>query len=134
MHLSSSDTKDCCIYSCLLISLKENWFQYVRWEYSTAINFPCLITLGVHTLLEDFGNWTGNIFPVVLKFSEVIEKPLIFVGPNSNEGKLIFWKDTIPDKFLFSFRLNWERRRPNCTVTRSLTSSWPMVLRRQLRR
>ena len=35
-----------CIYSCLLIPPRENWFQYVRWVYATAINFPCIITLG----------------------------------------------------------------------------------------
>ena len=26
---------------------RENWFHYVRREYATAINFPCLITLGL---------------------------------------------------------------------------------------
>ena len=34
-----------CIYSCLQIPPKENWFQYVRRVYATAINFPCIITL-----------------------------------------------------------------------------------------
>ena len=34
-----------CIYSCLQISPRENWFQYVRRVYTTAINFPCIITL-----------------------------------------------------------------------------------------
>ena len=27
---------------------RENWFQYVRREYATAINFPCLITLCIY--------------------------------------------------------------------------------------
>ena len=42
--LSSSDTKR-CIYSCLQIQHRENWFQYVRRVYATAINFPYIITL-----------------------------------------------------------------------------------------
>ena len=33
-------------YSCLQIPLRENWFQYVRRVYTTAINFPCISTLG----------------------------------------------------------------------------------------
>ena len=31
-----------CIYSCLQISPRENWFQYVRRVHKTAINFPCI--------------------------------------------------------------------------------------------
>ena len=39
--------------SCLQIPPRENWFQYVRREYATAINFPCLITLlGVTLFLK----------------------------------------------------------------------------------
>ena len=34
-----------CIYSCLQIPPKENWFQYVRRVYTTAIKSPCIITL-----------------------------------------------------------------------------------------
>ena len=33
-----------CIYSCLQIPPRDNWFQYVRRVYTTAINFPCIIT------------------------------------------------------------------------------------------
>jgi len=33
------------LYSCLQIPPRENWFQYVRRVYATAINFPCIITL-----------------------------------------------------------------------------------------
>ena len=37
------------IYSCLQIPPRENWFQFVRREYASAINFPCIITLhGIH--------------------------------------------------------------------------------------
>ena len=36
-----------CIYSCLQIPPRENWFQYVRRVYATAINFPCITTLNV---------------------------------------------------------------------------------------
>ena len=35
----------CCIYSCLQIPPRKNWFQYVRRDYLTAINFPSIITL-----------------------------------------------------------------------------------------
>ena len=38
--------KHWCIYSCLQIPPRENWFQYVRRVYTTAINFPCISTLG----------------------------------------------------------------------------------------
>ena len=30
---------------CLQIPPRENWFQYVRRVYATAINFPCLSLL-----------------------------------------------------------------------------------------
>ena len=33
------------LYSCLQTPPRENWFQYVRREYATAIKLPCLITL-----------------------------------------------------------------------------------------
>ena len=29
-----------CIYYCLQTQLRENWFQYVRREYATAITVP----------------------------------------------------------------------------------------------
>ena len=35
--------EDWCIYSCLQIQPRENWFQYVRRVHATAINFPCII-------------------------------------------------------------------------------------------
>ena len=34
-----------CIYSCLQIPSKENWFQYVHRVYTTAFNFPCITSL-----------------------------------------------------------------------------------------
>ena len=37
--------KHWCIYSCLQIPPRENWLQYVRRVYATAINFPCISTL-----------------------------------------------------------------------------------------
>ena len=36
--------KNWCIYSCLQIPPRKNWFQYVRRVYATAIKFPCIIT------------------------------------------------------------------------------------------
>ena len=40
MLLTYSDTKQAL--SCLQIPPRENWFQYVRRLYATAINFPCI--------------------------------------------------------------------------------------------
>ena len=37
--------KHWCIYSWLQIPPRENWFQYVRRVYDTAINFPYITTL-----------------------------------------------------------------------------------------
>ena len=34
-----------CIYSCLQIPPRENWFQYVHRVYETAINFPYITAL-----------------------------------------------------------------------------------------
>ena len=36
---------------CLQIPPRENWFQYVRRVYATAINFPCIIILASGKLL-----------------------------------------------------------------------------------
>ena len=52
-----------CIYSCLQIPPRENWFQYVRRVYTTEINFPCIITL--HILQEETNSgskyyWSEN--------------------------------------------------------------------------
>ena len=48
MLLPSSDTKRTLMHLFLLhIPPRENWFQYVRRVYATAINFPCIITLGL---------------------------------------------------------------------------------------
>ena len=46
MLLFSSDTKRTLMHLFLLqIPPRENWFQYVRRVYATAINFHCIITL-----------------------------------------------------------------------------------------
>ena len=34
-----------CIYSCLQSPPREKWFQFVRRVYTTAINFPCILTM-----------------------------------------------------------------------------------------
>ena len=52
--LTSLDTKKntaWCIYSCLQIPPRENWFQYIRRVHATAINFPCIITLSTPMFL-----------------------------------------------------------------------------------
>ena len=40
-----------CISSCLHTLPRENWFQYVRREYATAINFPCISALSVFAFM-----------------------------------------------------------------------------------
>ena len=46
MLLSSSDSKRTLMYLFLFSnSARENWFQYELRVYTTAINFPCSITL-----------------------------------------------------------------------------------------
>ena len=41
--------KHWCIYSCLQIPPRENWFQCVRRVYATANNFPCITFLELVT-------------------------------------------------------------------------------------
>ena len=43
-HLLGYKTNTDWFYSCLQIRPRENWFQYVRRVYATAINFPCNLT------------------------------------------------------------------------------------------
>ena len=46
-----------CIYSWQQIPPRENWFQYVRQVYivyTTAINFPCIITLSLSKCIHRF--------------------------------------------------------------------------------
>ena len=46
MLLTSSDTKRTLMHLFLFTnSARENWFQYVRRAYATAINFPCITFL-----------------------------------------------------------------------------------------
>ena len=55
MLLTSLDTKrPLMLYSCLPISPRENWFQYVHRVYATAINFPSISTL--HQLIDKYRN------------------------------------------------------------------------------
>ena len=70
MLLSSSDTRRTLMHLLFLqISTRENWFQYVRRVYETAINFPCIITLndGIFQIFDQIikisrvSLWIGNI-------------------------------------------------------------------------
>ena len=57
--------KHWCTYSCLQIPPRENWFQYVRRVYATAINYPCISTLSkTRLVLLCFGynKWGGGRF------------------------------------------------------------------------
>ena len=50
--LTSSDTKRTLMHLFLFTILpRENWFQYVRRVYTTAINFPCIVPLLIFTIL-----------------------------------------------------------------------------------
>ena len=57
-----------CVYSCLQIAPRENWFQYVRRVYATSINFPCIstLTMGMYGICmlkqkhEECGNKYGK--------------------------------------------------------------------------
>ena len=65
-----------CIYSCLQIPPRENWFQYVRRVYTTANNFPYITALHISIYLSSMSIphlsinlpsiylsiWTGSIF------------------------------------------------------------------------
>ena len=51
--------KHWCIYSCLQIPPRENWFQYLRRVYVTAIKFPCIITLVWIVWMARF--WIGHV-------------------------------------------------------------------------
>jgi len=46
-----------CIYSCLQIPPRENWFQYIRIVIATAINFPCILTLVAIYFSVTFCDW-----------------------------------------------------------------------------
>jgi len=62
--------KQSCIYSCLQIQPRENWFPYVRRVYATAINFPCIITL--NPCIFDKAKvfiWSSDNFSPALKLS-----------------------------------------------------------------
>ena len=50
-----------CLYSCLQIPPRENWFQYLRSVYATAIKFPCIISLSA-IMSEHVKRMTNYIF------------------------------------------------------------------------
>ena len=69
-----------CIYSCLQIPPRENWFQYVRRVY--AINFSCIITLGwIYFSFTYAYDETHHFFcrdTVVLQITEIRTKSLVY--------------------------------------------------------
>ena len=70
-----------CIYSCLQIPPRENWLQYVRRVYATAINFPCIITL--------FQSINSAYMIKWLKF-EMLKISSVFKGIGEFEFELYF--------------------------------------------
>ena len=64
------------IYSCLQSPPRENWFQYVRRVYTTAINFPCISTL--LTIIFDLLEFR-IYFLIVKHFLLFLVKQLMFL-------------------------------------------------------
>ena len=77
------------IYSCLQKPPRENWFQYVRREYATTINFPHIITLVkpkvsiIRYLKFHFGNILYS-FHLYTSLGFPLFRCIIF-GPNSDQ-------------------------------------------------
>ena len=108
MLLTSSNTKPTkrCLYSCLQIPPKENWFQSVRRVYATAVNFPCIITLPLgYQIVKLPKCWLPNWLPncrvtklLVTKMSgyEIVSYQIIIFNhlriqrPNNKFNKLGF--------------------------------------------
>ena len=76
MLLSSTDPKKKLMHIFLFTnSARENWFQYERRVYATAIKFPCNYNLAlnkeiVHLLI---GNTIKRIFTRRFKMNQIAE-------------------------------------------------------------
>ena len=80
MLLSSTDTKRTLMHLFLLqIQPWENWFQYVRRVYATAINFPCILTLS-HTKDETTVRILVNLVPDILGPLHSLQPAVTFQG------------------------------------------------------
>ena len=55
-----------CIYSCLQIPPRENWFQYVRRVYAAKINFPSISTLVILIWFKLLSKILGNLGMLIL--------------------------------------------------------------------
>ena len=71
-----------CIYSCLQIPPRENWFQYVRRVYETAINFPYITTLNLNTLGS-----TGVLLQSHMKSAMVSISRTLFINTSLNSAE-----------------------------------------------
>ena len=81
MRLSSSDTRQTLMHLSLFPP-KENWFQYVRRVYTTAINFSCIITLiivGLRSALTISNNFSANFY-IVLCNNKIVDFSVQFDG------------------------------------------------------
>ena len=84
-----------CIYSCLQIPPRENWFQYV---YTTAINFPCITTLPLVPLWIGLTlKWGFSVLIINLiyqkRFSEnrkIFKSKLEVASKNSNKHAFVY--------------------------------------------
>ena len=80
MRLTTSDTKRTLMHLFLFTnSARENWFQYVRRVYATAINFPCIITLVIAIFLKSY--WEGKSFEFLTRIPKVSHKIILVILP-----------------------------------------------------
>ena len=74
-----------CILFLFTNSTRENWFQYVRRVFATAINFPCMITLGRRMSLTRY-------FQKQLTLKPPFRSPVCFQGTSWPEQHLGPWE------------------------------------------
>ena len=86
MLLTSSDAKRTLMHLFLFTnSARENWLQYVRRVYATAINFSCIVTLGRRMSLTHY-------FQKQLTFKPPFRSLVCFQGTSWPEQHLGPWE------------------------------------------
>jgi len=109
-----------CIYSCLQIPPRENWFQYVRRVYATAINFPCIIILVTNISLRYTPPecWMLQGVPINMRLN-----PLFNLIHNCTSKSFVWWMN---EWMSYPCYLLWKLCGFSITVTCSF-----MLLRQQ---
>ena len=97
--LTSSDTKRTLMHLFFFTnsSHRENWFQYVRRVYTTAINFPCISTLQKMRLLQ-FGRYFTRSSPGRYGWCGITKNII-----SSKQNKKKVRGDPFNDDFQFKF-------------------------------